>query len=96
MIVLQLVLYCLLFTVIVKLAVIGGAVNGLFLYPKPVQERAVELGLSDRGTIARRFKIFMAMFYIVMAAALVLIIGLWNGVGGLPSGTAVSGGHELV
>ena len=82
MIVLQLVLYCLLFTVIVKLAVIGGAVNGLFFYPKSVQERAVELGLSDRGTIARRFKIFMAMFYIVMAAALVLIIGLWNGVSG--------------
>ena len=78
MIVAQLVLYCALFTGIVKLAVRGGAVNGLFFYPKDVQERAIALGLSDRETIDRRFKRFMAAFYLGMAAALVLIIGLWN------------------
>ncbi len=78
MILLQLLLYCLLFTVIVRSAVIGGAVNGLFFYPKSVQERAVRLGISDRATIDRRFKCFMAVFYIGMAAALILIIGLWN------------------
>ena len=33
MIVLQLLLYCLLFTAMVKIAVIGGAVNGLYFYP---------------------------------------------------------------
>lgn len=76
MIVLQLILYCILFTVIVKLAVAGGAVNGLFFYPKPVQER--ELGITDRTMIDRRFKRFMTVFYIVMAVALILIIGLWN------------------
>lgn len=32
MIVLQLLLYCLLFTAMVKIAVIGGAVNGLYFY----------------------------------------------------------------
>ena len=82
MIVLQLILYCLLFTAMVKIAVIGGAVNGLSFYPKAVQERAIELGISDRATIDRRFKCFMTAFYIVMLAALVLIIGAWNGVTG--------------
>lgn len=47
MIVLQLLLYCLLFTAMVKIAVIGGAVNGLYFYPKEVQDRAIELGLID-------------------------------------------------
>lgn len=41
MIVLQLLLYCLLFTAMVKIAVIGGAVNGLYFYPKEVQDRAI-------------------------------------------------------
>ena len=35
------------YTVLVRLSVLGGAVNGLFFYPKNVQERAVALGLSD-------------------------------------------------
>lgn len=78
MIVWQLILYCLLFTGMVKLAVRGGAVDGLFFYPRSVQERAVELGLSDEETIRRRFKRFMTIFYAGMAAALVLIVGLWN------------------
>ena len=34
MIILQLLIYCLLFTAMVKIAVIGGAVNGLYFYPK--------------------------------------------------------------
>ena len=76
--ILQLVLFCLLFTVMVRYAVRGGAVDGLYFYPKPVQERAIEIGLTDRGTISRKQKIFMTEFYIVMLAALVLIIGLWN------------------
>lgn len=45
MLILQLCLYCALFTAIVALAVRGGAVNGLFFYPKPVQERAFSIGL---------------------------------------------------
>ena len=79
MIVLQLLIYCLLFTAMVKIAVIGGAVNGLYFYPKEVQDRAIELGLIDRNTMNRKRKCFMIPFFIVMLAALVLIIGLWNG-----------------
>ena len=41
MIVLELVLYCLIFTVIVKLSVLGGAVKGLYFYPKAVQDLAI-------------------------------------------------------
>ena len=39
MIVLQLILFCALFTLMVKLAVGGSALNGLYFYPKPEQEK---------------------------------------------------------
>ena len=75
MIVLQLLLYCLLFTAMVKIAVIGGAVNGLYFYPKEVQDRAIELGLIDRNTMNRKRKCFMIPFFIVMLAALASVCG---------------------
>lgn len=78
MIVLQIVLYLMLFTGMVAFAVRGGAVNGLFFYPKPVQERAFAIGLADRESIAKKRKRFMLLFYIVMLGALLLIIGFWN------------------
>ena len=76
--ILQLILFCLLFTVMVRIAVIGGAVNGLYFYPKPVQARAYEIGLSDPDTVLKKRKRFMIPFLLVMLAALLLIIGLWN------------------
>lgn len=78
MIIIQLILYCILFTGLVALAVRGGAINGIYFYPKPVQERAIELGLTDTNTVKKKQKRFMAVFYIVMLAALLLIIGIWN------------------
>lgn len=74
----QLVLYCLLFTGMVKYSVLGGALDGLYFYPKPVQERAIEIGLTTRETIAKKRRNFMILFYLVMLTALLLIIGLWN------------------
>lgn len=74
----QLIVYCLLFTAIVRYAVLGGAVNGLFFYPKAVQERAFEIGLTDRETMHQRRRRFMTLFYVVMLTALVLIIAVWN------------------
>ena len=79
MIIVQLALYCALFTLMVKLGVGSSALNGLFFYPKPVQERVYALGLTDRETVGRRRKRFMSAFFAVMAAALVLIIRVWNG-----------------
>ncbi|SEM28100.1 hypothetical protein SAMN04487770_1325 [Butyrivibrio sp. ob235] len=77
-IMIQLILYCLLFTVMVKYAVRGGAIDGLYFYPKPVQERAFEIGLTTREIMQKKRRIFMTEFFIVMLVALVLIIGLWN------------------
>lgn len=76
--VLQLILYCALFTAMVKYAVRGGAVDGLYFYPKPVQARAIELGLTDRDTMNRKRRRFMTAFYLVMLAALLLIVAFWN------------------
>ena len=80
MIVLQLVLFCILFTLMVKIAVGANPLNGLYFYPKPVQEKVFALGMTDRETVARKRKQFMIPFVLVMLSALVLIIGLWNGV----------------
>ena len=79
MIVLQLVLFCALFTALVKLGVRGDARNGLFFYPKPVQERAFAIGLCGREAVAKKRRRFMIPFFLVLLLALLLIIGLWNG-----------------
>ena len=78
MIFLQLVIYCALFTAMVAYSVRGGAINGIYFYPKPVQERAIELGLTDRDIMKQKRKRFMILFYVVMLVALLLIIGVWN------------------
>ena len=62
----------------VRYSVRGGAINGLYFYPKAVQERAYEIGLTDRETVKKQRKRFMTLFYIVMLSALVLIIAVWN------------------
>ena len=80
MIVLQLILFCALFTLMVKAGVGSNALNGLFFYPKPVQEKVYELGLTDRETVEKKRRVFMITFFVVMAAALILIIRVWNGV----------------
>ena len=78
MIVFQLALYCFIFSLMVRYAVRGGAADGLYFYPKTVQERAIEIGLTTQETIKKKRKIFMTEFYFVMLLTLVLIIGLWN------------------
>ena len=64
MIFVQLILYCALFTLMVKLGVGGSALNGLLFYPKPVQERVYALGLKDRQAVSRRRKRFMTAFFV--------------------------------
>ena len=78
--VLQNLIYCLLFILMVKIGVGNNALNGLYFYPKAVRERVYELGLTDKQTVKKKKMIFMAAFYIVMLTAILLIIGLWNGV----------------
>ena len=80
MIVLQLILFCALFALMVKIGVGHSALNGLSCCPKPVREKVYELGLTDRETVAKKRKRFMIAFFVVMAAALILIIRAWNGI----------------
>ena len=79
MMILQLVLFCALFTLMVKIGVGNNALNGLYFYPKRVREKVYALGLTDRETVAKKRKRFMIAFFAVMAAALILIIRVWNG-----------------
>lgn len=62
----------------VRYAVRGGAIDGLYFYPKAVQDRAIKIGLTDRETMNRKKKGFMTLFFAVMLAALVSIIAFWN------------------
>ncbi len=78
MIVIQLILFCALYTLMVKIAVGGSALNGLFFYPEAVREKVFALGLTDRKTVDRKRKRFMIPFFLVMLTVLVLIIGVWN------------------
>ena len=56
------------------------ALEGIFFYPAEFQARAVEKGLVSQEYIDKRKKLFMAPFMLAILAALILIIGLWNGV----------------
>lgn len=76
--ILQLILYCLMFTLMVKIAVIGGAVNGLYFYSKEIQDRVIGNGLITREAMDRKRKRFMSAFYVVMLLSLFLIIRVWN------------------
>lgn len=78
MIVVQLFIYLLVFTIMVKIAVRDNALNGIYFYPKEVQKRAVEIGLIDESTINKKMKRFMIAFYIVMSVLLIGIVGVWN------------------
>ena len=80
MIIIQLILYCVLFTLMVKIGVGNNALNGLYFYPKPVQEKVFELGLIDPETVAKKRNRFIISFFAVMAVALILVIRVWNGV----------------
>ena len=42
---------CLIFTLMVTYSVRGGAIDGLYFYPKAVQDRAIEIGLTTRESI---------------------------------------------
>ena len=75
---LQLVLFCALFTGLVRMAAGSTALNCLYFYPKSYREQAYRLGLTDRETVARKRRRFMLPFFLVMSAALLLIIGAWN------------------
>lgn len=75
---LQNVLYCLLFILPVKCAVRNNGMNCLYFYPKEYIEEADRRGLADKDAVMKRGKRFMIQFCIFIFVVLILIIALWN------------------
>ena len=75
---LQVILYCLIFTILVALSFRGNAINIIYFYPKSVIDKVVEFGYTDYKIIKRNKIIFYSFFIILMFGSLVLIVGSWN------------------
>ena len=75
---LQVVLYCLLFTLLVALSFRGNSINIVYFYPKSVIDQVVEFGYTDYKTVKRNKMIFYSLFIVLMFGSLVLMVGLWN------------------
>ena len=75
---LQVVLYCLLFTLLVALSFRGNSINIVYFYPKSVIDQVVEFGYTDYKTVKRNKMIFYSLFIVLMFGSLVLMVGSWN------------------
>ena len=78
MILLELVLYCLLFFLLVKGAARNSGRNCLYFYSKEYLDEAQKRGIADKEATMKKGKHFMIPFCIVMLIVLVLILSVWN------------------
>lgn len=78
MLLLQIVLYCLLFVLLVKCAAGNSGLNCLYFYPEEYIAEAQKRGLADRSAVMKKGRRFMLAFCAVMFAALLLILSVWN------------------
>ena len=78
MLILQMVLYCLLFIGMVKYAVRDSGLNCLYFYPKAYLDEAEKRGIADKEATMKKGKRFMIPFCIIIFVVLVLIIAVWN------------------
>ena len=78
MLLLQNVLYCLLYILLVKCAVKNNGLNCLYFYPEEYIEEAQKRGIADKDTVMKKGKHFMIPFCIIIFVALVMIISGWN------------------
>ena len=78
LLIIQLVLYCLLFFLMVKAAVKDNGMNCLYFYPPALSTKAARRGLADKDETMKRGKRFIVPFCIIMLVVLVLIIAVWN------------------
>lgn len=95
---LQNVLYCILFILPVKLAAKNDGMNCLYFYPKAYIEEAQRRGLADKEATMKRGKRFMVPFCIYIFAALILIAveSGYRFQNRILAGISVPGGYELV
>lgn len=75
---LQNVLYCLLFLLLVKCAARDSGRNCLYFYPKEYIDEAQKRGIADKDATMEKGKRFMVPFCIGMLIVLILIISVWN------------------
>ena len=78
MILLELVLYCLLFFLLVKGAARNSGRNCLYFYSKEYLDEAQKRGIADKEATMKKGKHFMIPFCIVMLIVLVLILSVWH------------------
>ena len=78
MLLVQIVLYCLLYALFVKCAAKDSGLNCLYFYPKEYIDEAQKRGLADKDAVMKKGKRFMTVFCLVMLVVLVLIISVWN------------------
>lgn len=78
MLLLQLVLYCGLYFLVVKLAAKDSGRNCLYFYSEAYQTEAEKRGIARKEDTAQKRKRFMTAFFLVMLAALLLILCVWN------------------
>ena len=77
---LQIILYCLLYLALVKCAVRDSGRNCLYFYPQEFLDEAQKRGIADKAEEMRKGKRFMTIFCLVIFIALIAIIAGWNGV----------------
>ena len=78
MLALQITLYCLLFLLLVKLAVRDSGIHCLYFYPKPYLEEAQRRGIAEKDAVMAQGKRFLIPFCVGMLAVLVGILAFWN------------------
>ena len=78
MLALQITLYCLLFLLLVKLAVRDSGIHCLYFYPKPYLEEAQRRGIAEKDAVMAQGKRFLIPFCVGMLAVLVGILAFWD------------------
>ena len=78
MLLLQIIIFCLLYILMVKYAAGNSGLNCLYFYPKEYIEEAQKRGIADKEATMKKGKRFMIPFCVILLIALILIISVWN------------------
>ncbi|MCM1326652.1 MAG: hypothetical protein NC094_06430 [Bacteroidales bacterium] len=78
--VLQIFIYLIFFTACIKLLVLDNPVRGIFFYPKPLRQRAYEMGLAVEEEAKKRKRLFFTVLSLEIVILPVVFIGCWSGI----------------
>lgn len=78
MLLLQIILFCLLYISMVKYAAGNSGLNCLYFYQEEYIEEAQKRGIADKEATMKKGKHFMIPFCVIILIALILIISAWN------------------